>query len=77
MIFYMKWVRKWGTHMALVIFGFDKSYRVFHRFRQGKFAYGGSILSLSQFLLLSRVPQDMEVALKVVKIDSKIVISLP
>jgi hypothetical protein len=52
-------------------------YRVFHRFRQAKFAYGGSILSSSQFLLLPQLPQKMELALKVVKVDSKIIVSLP
>jgi hypothetical protein len=30
---------------------------VFHRFRQAKFAYGGLILSFSQFLLLPLQPQ--------------------
>jgi hypothetical protein len=32
-------------------------YRVFHRFRQVKFDNGGSVLSLSQFLLLPQLPQ--------------------
>jgi hypothetical protein len=41
---------------------------------QSKFAYGGSILSSSQFLQL---PQKMELASKVVKVDSKIIVSLP
>jgi hypothetical protein len=35
---------------------------VFHQFRQAKFAYGGLILSLSQFLLLPQLPQKMELA---------------
>jgi hypothetical protein len=50
---------------------------VFHQFRQAKFAYGGSFLSLSQFLLLPQLPQKMELASKVVNVDSKIIISLP
>jgi hypothetical protein len=50
---------------------------VFHRFRQAKFAYGGSILNSSQFLPLPQLPQKMELASKVVKVDSKIIISLP
>ncbi len=32
------------------------SYSVFHRFRQAKFANGGSILSTNQILLLSQLP---------------------
>jgi hypothetical protein len=50
---------------------------VFHRLRQAKFAYGGSILGMSQFLLLPHHPLKMTLAIKVVKIDSKIIISLP
>jgi hypothetical protein len=50
---------------------------VFHQFRQAKFAYGGSILSSSQFLLLAELPQKMELASKVVKVDSKLIILLP
>jgi hypothetical protein len=33
-----------------------RAYNVFHRFRQAKFAYGGSILSSIQFLLLTQLP---------------------
>ncbi len=47
---------------------FRRTHRVFHLFRQAKFDNGGSILSSSPFLLL---PQKMELASKVVKIDSK------
>jgi hypothetical protein len=43
----------------------------FANFSQTKFANGGSILSLSQFLLLPQLPQKMKLVLKVVKIDSK------
>jgi hypothetical protein len=50
---------------------------VFHRFRQAKFACGGSILSSNQFLLLPQLPQKMELASEVVTVDSKIIISLP
>ncbi len=44
---------------------------MFHRFRQAKFASGGLILSSSQFLLLPQLPQKMELASKVVKVNSK------
>ncbi len=50
-------------------------YSVFHRFRQSKFPYGGSILRLSVFLLLP--PLKKMLAIKVVKSDSKIINSLP
>ncbi len=46
---------------------------MFHRFRQPKFAYGGSILSSSQFLLLPQLPQKTALTSKLVKIDSKII----
>jgi hypothetical protein len=50
---------------------------VFHWFRQAKFAHGGLILSSSQFLLLPQQPLNITLAVKVVKIDFKIIISLP
>ncbi len=54
------------------------SYSVFHRFRQAKFAYSSSILSPSQFSLLPQLPLKMTpLIIKVVKIDLKIIISLP
>ncbi len=53
----------------------NNNYSVFHRFRQAKFAYGGSILSLSQFLLLPELPLKMKLASKVVKINSNIILS--
>jgi hypothetical protein len=56
---------------------FNYSYSVFLWPRQAKFAYGGSILSSSQFLLLPRQPPKMILVLKVVKFDSKIIILLP
>jgi hypothetical protein len=54
-----------------------ENYSVFHRFRQAKFASGGSNLSSSQFLLQPQPPLNMMLIIKVVKIDSKIIISLP
>ena len=52
-------------------------YRAFHRFGQAKIAYGGLVLSSSQFLILPRLPLKMMLPSKVVKIDSKIIILLP
>ncbi len=52
-------------------------YSVFQGFRQAKSANGGSILTLCQFLILPQLPQKMKLASKVVKVDSKIIISLP
>jgi len=49
---------------------------VFHGFKQAKFAYGGLILGLSQFSLLPQLPLKTMLDLKMVKIDSKIIISL-
>jgi hypothetical protein len=49
-------------------------YSVFHYFRQAKFAIGGSILSLSHFLLLPQWPQKMTLGINVIKIDSKVII---
>jgi hypothetical protein len=37
---------------------------VFHRARQAEFAYGGSILSSSQFLLLPQQPIKTTLAIK-------------
>jgi len=48
----------------------NQTYKAFHGFGQAKFAYGSSILGRSQFSLLPQLPQ------KVVKISSKIIISL-
>jgi hypothetical protein len=68
--------------MAWVLF-FQHSFNIvgiysfFHQFRQAEFANGGSILSLSQFLLLLELPLKTMFAIKVVKIDWKIIISLP
>jgi len=49
-------------------------YRAFHGFGQAKFAYGGSILGLSQFTLLPQLTLKMMLNLKVVKFDSKKII---
>jgi len=49
---------------------------VFHGFWQGKFADGGSILGSSQLSLLFELPLETMLNLKVVKIDSKIIIPL-
>ncbi len=50
---------------------------VFDQLRQDKFAYGDSILSSSNFLLLPKQPLKTMFAIKVDKIDSKIIISVP
>jgi hypothetical protein len=52
-------------------------YSVFQGFSKAKSANGGLILSSSQFLILPQLPQKMKLASKVVKVDSKIIISLP
>jgi hypothetical protein len=52
-------------------------YSVFQEFSKAKSAIGGLILSLSQFLILPQLPQKIKLASKVVKVDSKIIISLP
>jgi len=49
---------------------------VFHGFGQTKFADGGLILGLSKLSLLSELLPKMMLDLKVVKIDSKIIILL-
>ncbi len=50
---------------------------MFHRLRQAEFAYGGSILSPSQFLQLTQQPLKTTLAIKVVKIDLEKMILLP
>ena len=59
-----------------IIDHFTCIYRAFHRFGQIKFVYGGPVLGSSQFLLLLQLPPKMMLASKMVKIDSKIIISL-
>jgi hypothetical protein len=48
---------------------------MFYGFRQAAFAYGDSILI--QYLVLAQRPLKTTLAIKVVKIDSKIIILLP
>ncbi len=45
-------------------------------FGQAKFAYGGLVLGSSQFALLPQLPLKTMLGIKVVKIDSKIIISI-
>jgi len=52
----------------------QKRYRAFHRFGQAKICNGGSALGSSQFLLLPQLLQKTALGLKVVKIETKIVI---
>jgi hypothetical protein len=52
-------------------------YSEFHQFRPAKFADGDSILSSIQFLLLAQQPLKIKLTIKVVKIESKIIISVP
>jgi hypothetical protein len=44
---------------------------------KAKSANGGLILSSSHFLILPQLPQKIKLASKVVKVDSKIINSLP
>ncbi len=55
-IFFMESTR---THASLSL----SSYSVFHRFRQAKFAYGGSILNPIQFLILHQLSLKMILAI--------------
>jgi hypothetical protein len=57
--------------------GWKGFYSVFQGFSKAKSANGGSILSSSQFLSLPQLPQKIKLASKVVKVNSKIIISLP
>jgi hypothetical protein len=57
--------------------GREEWYSVFQGFRQAKSANGGSILSMSPFLILPQLPQRMKFASKVVKVDLTIIILLP
>jgi hypothetical protein len=52
-------------------------YSVFQGFGKAKSANGGLILSPSQISLLPQLRQKTKLASKVVKVDSKIIISLP
>ncbi len=55
----------------------NQTYSVFHQFRQAKSVYSGSIVSSSPFLLLPQLFLKTMLAIKVVKMDSKIIILLP
>jgi hypothetical protein len=57
--------------------GRERRYSVFQGFSKAKSANGGSILSSSQFLILPQLPQKIKLASKVVKVDLKIIISIP
>ena len=48
---------------------------MFHRFGQAKFAYGSQVSGSSQFRLLPQLPEKTKLALKVVKINKKVIIS--
>jgi len=51
------------------------SSRAFHKFEQSKFANGGSILGYSQFTVTTtQLPLKMTLDLKVVTVESKIII---
>ena len=52
-------------------------YRAIHRFGESKIANDGLVLGLSQFSILPELPYKMMLDSKVVKNDSKIIISLP
>jgi len=52
------------------------NYHEFHGFEEAKFAYGGLVLSSSQFSILPLLPQKDMLNEKVVKIDLKIIISI-
>jgi len=49
---------------------------MFNGFGQAKLGYGGLVLGSRQFLLLPQLPQKTPIASKVVKSNSKIIISL-
>ncbi len=59
---------------AIKLLAYNNNYSVFQGFSKAKSVNGGSILSLSQFLKLLK---KIKLASKVVKVDSKIIISLP
>ncbi len=54
----------------------QSQHRAFHRFEQAKFAYGGSVLGLSQFTLLPQMPLKMISKLKSILNQLEIIISL-
>ena len=56
--------------------GSTECFRDLDKLNSVKFGYGGLDLGSSQYLLLSQLPQKMILPSKVVKSDSKIIISL-
>jgi len=68
--------RKWPASRTLPTPRLRRFYRTFHGFGQAKFNYSGLILGTSQFTLLPQLPLKTMLHLKVVKIDSEIIISL-
>jgi hypothetical protein len=54
----------------------NNTYRAFRGFGQAKFPDGGSVLGSSQVILLSKLPLNSTLDLKVVKIASKLIILL-
>ncbi len=87
--FYIARIREAAMHFKMLIYTrwplvaglFERQHytlrhRVFHRFGQAKFADGDSIFIGSSHLhLLSEVPLKMTLDLKLVKNDSKLIIS--
>jgi len=65
------------TTVIKILFTLAKAtYRAFHGFGQDKFANNGLVLGLSQFSTVLQLPPKILLKSKVVKIDSKIIISL-
>ncbi len=73
-ILYTLW-RVSNGDIKLIVSCWD-SYSVLHRFRPAKFAYGGLILSSSQFFPLPQPLLKPMLAIKVVEIGSRIIIPL-
>ncbi len=71
--FYLQWSFKDNLNRTFHGFVF---YSVFHWFVQAKFPNGGSILGSSKFSLLPQLPPKILLDSKMVKLDSKIIISL-
>jgi len=66
-----------ATHLVLKnVYHRSALSRAFHGFGQAKFPDDGSVLSSSQFSVLPLMPPKILIDPKVVKINSKIIISL-
>jgi len=61
---------------GLFYFVVNCKHKIIQSISQAEFAYGGSILGSSQFMILPQVSLKTMLDLKVVKIDSKIITSL-